>query len=121
MLRRIATLPSTRMGKWIVLAVWVLVVAAVFQAAEKFEDAQKNEASSFLPGDTESTRVLDVLDEFGSADIADAVIVFSREAGLTAQDKAAVQAYRADVAKDPPEQTGSPSQPIYSGDGKAGI
>ena len=121
MLRRIATLPSTRMGKWIVLAVWILIVLAVGQAAGKFEDAQKNESSSFLPGDTESTRVLDVLDEFGSADIAEAVIVFSRDAGLTARDTAAIGAFRADVAKDPPKQTGSPSQPILSQDGKAAI
>ena len=65
--------------------------------------------------------MLDVLDEFGSADIAEAVIVFSREAGLTARDTAAIEAFRADVAKDPPKQTGSPSQPILSQDGKAAI
>lgn len=121
MLRRIATLPSTRWGKWAVLAVWIIVVLAVGQAAGKFEDAQKNESSSFLPGDAESTRVLDALDQFGSADVAEAVVVFSREAGLTARDRAAIGAFRASVATDPPEATGSPSRPIFSEDGKAAI
>ena len=121
MLRRIATLPSTRWGKWAVLAVWIIVVLAVGQAAGKFEDAQKNESSSFLPGDAESTRVLDALDQFGSADVAEAVVVFSREAGLTARDRAAIGAFRASLATDPPEATGSPSRPIFSEDGKAAI
>ena len=115
MLRRIATLPSGRRGKWLVLGVWILIVIAVFPAASMFEDAQKNEASSFLPGDVESTQVLDVLEEFGSADIAEAVIVYSREAGLTAEDRAAIEADRASIAQDPPPQTGAPSQPIFCG------
>ena len=121
MLRRIATLPSTRWGKWIVLGVWIVVVLAVGQAAGKFESAQKNEQSSFLPGGVESTRVLDVLKEFGSADVADAVIVYSRPAGLTAADRTAIQADRASIAKDPPVATGAPSPPIFSPDGKAAI
>lgn len=121
MLRRIATLPSTRRGKWVVLGVWILIVLAVGQAAGKFESAQKNEQSSFLPGGVESTRVLDVLDEFGSADIADAVLVYSRPTGLTAADRAAIRADRAGIAKDPPVATGAPSAPIFSEDGKAAI
>ena len=121
MLGRLATLPSTKKGKFIVFGVWILVVLAVFPAAGKFEDAQKNEASSFLPGDVESTKVLEVLDEFGSADIAEAVIVYSRESGLTAQDRAAIEEDRASIAADPPQSTGAPSPPIFSDDGKAAI
>jgi RND superfamily putative drug exporter len=121
MLRRIATLPSGRRGKWLVLGLWILVVVAVSPAAGMFEDAQKNEASSFLPGDVESTEVLEVLEEFGSADIAEAVMVYSREAGLTARDRAAIAADRASIVRDPPEATGAPSRPVFSDDGKAAI
>jgi RND superfamily putative drug exporter len=121
MLRRIATLPSGRRGKWLVLGLWILIVVAVFPAASMFEDAQKNESSSFLPGDAESTEVLDALEEFGSADIAEAVIVYSRESGLTARDRAAIAEDRASIVRDPPEATGAPSRPIFSDDGRAAI
>ncbi len=122
MLSRLATFSSERRGKWVVLAVWILILIALGSSAAKFESAQKNESSSFLPGDAESTKVLDALEEFGSADQADAVIVWARDEGtLTPADKRAVEAARGDLAADPPVATGEPSRPIYSEDGKAAI
>ncbi len=121
MLGRIATFPSTRWGKFVVFAVWVVVVAAVSSSAAKFEDAQKNEATSFLPGDAESTKVLDVLDEFGQSDVAEAVVVFSRATGLTPADKQAVQDFRQSLISDPPPATGEPAPIAYSDDGKAAL
>ena len=121
MLSRLATSPSTKVGKFIVLAVWIVAVVALSSSASKFEDAQKNEATSFLPGDAESTKVLDVLKEFGSQDVADAVVVFARPDGLTAADKAAVAAFGESLASDPPVATGAPVPPVFSEDGRAAI
>jgi putative drug exporter of the RND superfamily len=121
MLSRLATFSSERIGKFVVLGVWIALVVALGPAASQFESAQKNEASSFLPGDAESTKVLDALEGFGSADVADAVIVFAREGGLTAADRGAIERVRADLAADPPVATGPPSPPVLSEDGAAAI
>lgn len=121
MLSRLATFSSERIGKFVVLGVWIALVVALGPAASQFESAQKNEASSFLPGDAESTKVLDALEGFGSADVADAVIVFAREGGLTAADRGAIERVRADLAADPPVATGPPSPPALSEDGAAAI
>lgn len=121
MLIRIATFASERVGKFVVLGVWIAILVALSPSAGQFESAQKNEATSFLPGDAESTKVLDVLEQFGSADVAEAVIVFARDGGLTPDDRAAIQAFRADLAKDPPVATGAPSEPVVSDDGTAAI
>ncbi len=121
MLSRIATFSSERIGKFVVLGVWIALVVALGPSASQFESAQKNEASSFLPGGAESTKVLDALEGFGSADVADAVIVFARDGGLTAADRRAVAEVRAGLVADPPVATGAPSPPIFSDDGAAAI
>ena len=55
---KLLTLPAQRRPKFFVLAIALLVVVAVGPFAGKFEDAQDNEATSFLPGDAESVKVL---------------------------------------------------------------
>jgi RND superfamily putative drug exporter len=121
MLDRIATFSSTRVGKFAVLAIWIIAIVALSSSAAKFEDAQKNESSSFLPGDAESTKVLDVLEEFGSQDVAEAVVVFARADGLTAADRQSIGDFRQSLASDPPVATGPPAETVFSDDGRAAI
>ncbi len=46
-------LPAGRRAKFVVVALGLLIAVGVGGAfGAKFEDAQKNETSSFLPGDT---------------------------------------------------------------------
>ena len=118
---RLATLSSRHVGKFMVLGVWIVLLVGLSPFAGKFESAQKNEARSFLPGGAESTRVLDALEQFGSADVAEAVIVFARGSGLTPADRAAVEAIRTGINADPPPATGAASAPILSDDGEAAI
>ena len=120
-LSRLATYPSTRAGTFVVLLVWVIAIVALSSSAAKFEDAQKNESSSFLPGDAESTKVLDALEQFGSQDVADAVVVFSRADGLTPADRQAVASFHESLASDPPPATGAPAPTVFSDDGRAAI
>ncbi|MGD9695391.1 MAG: MMPL family transporter [Thermoleophilia bacterium] len=121
MLSRLASLPASRVGKFIVLIAWLAIVAGVSGPGGKFEDAQENEAKSFLPGDAESTRVLDALDRFGSADVADAVTVFRRDGGLTAADRAAVERLRDDLTATPPPGTAATTGPIVSADSSTAL
>lgn len=72
--------------KWLIVALWlvVLVIAAPF--GMKLNDAQDNDAQSWLPGSAESTQVLDVSGDFRPEQIP-AVVVYARADGLTAQDR----------------------------------
>jgi putative drug exporter of the RND superfamily len=83
------TFPAGRRAKWIVFAIWFV---AIFLAAGpanlpgKFEDAESNEATSYLPGSAESTKALHATEELQNGEIAPAVIIFRRESGLTPAD-----------------------------------
>ncbi|NEB28667.1 MMPL family transporter [Streptomyces sp. SID14446] len=75
-----------RRSKWLVLALWLLVLLFVAPLGMKLSDAQDNDAQSWLPGSAESTQVLDVSNEFRPEQIP-AVVVYAREGGLTTQDR----------------------------------
>lgn len=80
---------ATPRAKWVVFVVWLLVITGSFMAGvpEKYTDAQENESTSFLPGDAESTKALLAADELQGGELAPAVILYRREAGLTPADK----------------------------------
>src|SRR3954453_9922577 len=77
------TLPAGRAAKWIVFAVTFLGFSAFASLGGKFEDAQKNETSSFLPGSAESVKTLKAIERFPGGEVAPAVIVYERASGLT--------------------------------------
>jgi RND superfamily putative drug exporter len=84
------TFPAGRRLKWVVLLVWVVLLGTIGPLAGKFEDAQKNETSSFLPGDAESVRAQKEVRKFPSGQVAPAIAVYRRDGGLTAADRARV-------------------------------
>src|ERR671924_1626668 len=83
---RLASIVSGRRTKWLILLFWIVVGGVVAPFANKLEKAEKNEASSYLPGSAESTKVLDVEKRLQGGNIASAVVVFSRSSGLTRAD-----------------------------------
>ena len=83
------TLAAGRRAKWIVFAVWfvaIFIAAGPANLPGKFEDAESNEATSYLPGSAESTKALNATESLQKGEIAPAVIVYSRESGLTDAD-----------------------------------
>ena len=87
-----------RRAKWVVAAIWVLAIVGSGAAnlPGKFTDAEKNESTSFLPGDAESTKALTATKRFqGGDELAPLVIVYRREGGLTAADQRRIAADRA--------------------------
>ena len=84
------TLAAGRRAKWVVFAIWLLAIFIASGPAalpEKFEDAESNEATSYLPGSAESTDALAATEELQDGELAPAVIVYRRESGLTGADK----------------------------------
>jgi RND superfamily putative drug exporter len=89
------TLPAGKRAKWVVFAAWFLVVFIAAGPANlpgKFEDAENNEATSYLPGSAESTAALSATEELQNGEIASAVIVFRRDAGLSPADFETIEA-----------------------------
>jgi putative drug exporter of the RND superfamily len=80
-----------RRGKWVVLVLWLAVAVVIAPFSGKLESVEKNESSSFLPGNAESTKVLATTTKFQGGDIATAVVVYRRASGLTPADQEKAQ------------------------------
>ena len=101
----------------------------------KFADAEKNESSSFLPGDAESTKALEATERLQGGETAPIVAVYRREGGLTAADRTtiagAIDAFnskRAELAAGPDPLAAGPfkrtvdlGKPVFSPDGAGAI
>jgi putative drug exporter of the RND superfamily len=84
---RMAGLPCGRWTKWIILVLWLVILGIAAPLAGKLTGAQKNEASSWLPQNAESTQVLNLSEQFRSSDVYPALIVYDRGgAAITAAD-----------------------------------
>jgi RND superfamily putative drug exporter len=86
---RIAHVVCGRRSKWVVLALWIIVLVVVSPLAQKLTDAQKNDSASWLPSKAESTQVLDLQKQF-VPESAPAVVVYTRPGGLTGADVAKI-------------------------------
>jgi putative drug exporter of the RND superfamily len=71
-----------------VLAFWVVVVAVAGPLAGKLNSAQKNDASSWLPHNSESTQVIDLAKRFTPSDTFPAVVVYEHPGPITRADRA---------------------------------
>jgi putative drug exporter of the RND superfamily len=92
--RSIYAIAAGPRAKWVVFLVWLVgIVIAVgpAQLPTKFTDAENNESTSYLPGDAESTHALTATEDLQNGELASAVIVYYRESGLTAADRAKIQ------------------------------
>jgi RND superfamily putative drug exporter len=81
--------PANRGAKWLVFVLWFLAIFIAFGAElpDKFTEAENNEATSYLPGDAESTKALAATEALQKGEIAPTVIIFRRDSGLTAADQ----------------------------------
>jgi putative drug exporter of the RND superfamily len=86
----VAGLVCGRWSKWVVLAVWVAVLALAGPMAGKLSGVEKNDNSAWLPANAEATQVADLQKRFQPDEIAPAVLVYERTAGITPGDRAKV-------------------------------
>ena len=98
MIDSLRTLPAGRRARWVILAVWLVAAAALGSFQAKLQDATTNDPASFLPASSESTQVLHLLqDRFRNGRTTPALLVWQREDGLTARDRAAIRTTLAGV------------------------
>jgi RND superfamily putative drug exporter len=117
----IARIVSGRRSKFVVLGAWLLTLAALGPLIGQFESKQRNEPSSFLPANAESVRALELAGRFRSGEGVAAIVVFSREGGLTAADRGTISRIQAELVDSPPEGVVAVGPPRYSADGQAAL
>ena len=118
-LRGIAVFPAGRRAKWLVLVFWLVLVAVAGPLSGKLTGAEKNDASSWLPANAQSTQVLNLRSEVVSPNIYAAVVVYDRPSGLTPADRAKVAADAASFTRVPGVLHGQVTGPVVSADGQA--
>ncbi len=115
----VARLVCGRWSKWIVLALWIVVLAMAVPLAGKLSGVEKNDNSAWLPGSAEATKVSDLQKQFSPDDLAPAVVVYERSGGTTPADQAKAAA-DAQAFAGVPGLVGQVAGPVPSKDG-AGI
>lgn len=121
-MRSLITLPANRRAKWIYAAVWLVLAMIAGSAASKFQEAQRNDPSSYLPGSAESSKALvQVKRVSGGDEITSTIAVYHRDGGLRAGDIAAIEADRARLNAALPAGTVPSPPPVRSRDGSAAL
>ncbi|MDQ3629262.1 MAG: MMPL family transporter, partial [Actinomycetota bacterium] len=90
--RSVRTAVCGRRTKYVVVVFWIAVVAVMSGFGSKITEVENNEASSWLPGDAESTQALEAQLAFMSPDTLPAIVVYERDGGLTPGDRDKISA-----------------------------
>lgn len=118
MMRKLAALPSGRVGKWIVIAIWAVVLIPALMLAGKLGDVEENDNSAWLPGNAEATAVVERAERFMPSGTMPAIVVYDRAGGVTDADMAKAQA-DAEAFKGMENVVGQMQGPVKAEDGKA--
>jgi putative drug exporter of the RND superfamily len=118
---KLARLVAGRRSKFVAIGAWVLLVAGLAPFAGKFEGAQKNEPSSFLPEDAESVEVLKAAQTFQSGDATIATIVLYDPSGLNGAERQAIETALDGLAGGAVPGATRATPPRYSRDGNAAV
>ncbi|MGZ3099033.1 MMPL family transporter [Streptomyces sp. H72] len=73
---------------WLVLGLWIAVLAVAAPFASKLSDVQRDRPVDYLPASADSTQVAEIQDRLPGGGATEMVVVYHRDAGLTAVDKA---------------------------------
>jgi RND superfamily putative drug exporter len=106
----------------VILGLWVVAVAVASgaQLPAKFADAQQNRSSSFLPGGAESTKAEGLVQAI-RGDQLPLVVVYRRDGGLTAADRARIAADRSALDARRLPRTSRFAAPQFSSDGTGAL
>ena len=101
-MRALERLFISRPTRIAIILLWLILGGLGGSFAQRFQDVQKNEESSFLPGSSESVRELTLATHFPSGERFAAITVIRRDGGLNPRDLAAIERTRASLAANPP-------------------
>lgn len=73
---------------WLLLGLWIAVLALASPFASQLSDVQRDRAVDYLPANADSTQVAKIQDQLPGGETTQMVVVYHRDGGLTAADKA---------------------------------
>ncbi|WP_282794011.1 MMPL family transporter [Streptomyces sp. CC224B] len=73
---------------WVLLGIWVAVMALAGPFAGKLGDVQKDRAVDYLPASADSTQVAKIQEQLPGGETTELVLVYHRDGGLSAADRA---------------------------------
>ena len=97
--REIAGKLTGPVTKWLVLAGIVVLTVVLSSLGAQLNDVKNNEASSWLPGSSESTKVADEIAKDVNPNDIPTLVVYHRDSGLTESDFAAMDEQGKKIAK----------------------
>jgi RND superfamily putative drug exporter len=97
--RQIAGKLTGTVTKWVVLVGWIALFVIATPLSAKLIDVQNNEASSWLPGSAESTKVVDELSGTVNPNDIPTLVVYHRSSGLTDADLSTMDQQAQQIAK----------------------
>ncbi|MGW7131623.1 MMPL family transporter [Streptomyces bobili] len=80
-----------RVIPWVVLALWIGVLAAVSPFAAKLADVQHDRITDYLPASADSTKAARLQEQLPGGESTELVLVYHRDSGLTPADRATAQ------------------------------
>lgn len=83
---------------WLVLGLWIAVLAIASPFAAKLGDVQHDRAVDYLPASADSTQVAKIQERLPGGEATEMVLVYHRDAGLTAADRATAAEQVAEIA-----------------------
>jgi putative drug exporter of the RND superfamily len=116
--RQIAGKLTSPVTKWIVLAFWIGMFVVLGSFAGKLTEVQNNEASSWLPGNAESTRAIEKMKPFQDPNSIPTTVVYEKKSGFTPTDLVTMKDQAAEL-QEMDDVEGKVIGPIPSEDGRA--
>ena len=89
--RQIAGRLTGKWTKWFVLGFWLVAFFGMLTFAGKLTEVQNNEASSWLPGNAESTKALAKLTPFQDQNAIPTTVVYRKSSGFSPADLATLK------------------------------
>lgn len=104
-----------RLLPWAVVGLWVVVIAVAALFAGKLGDVQRDGAVDYLPASADSTHVEKVRQELPGGETTDVIVVYHRDGGLTAADRATADGQLTRIASE--QSLTAPPKGVPSEDG----
>ncbi|WP_095046884.1 MMPL family transporter [Streptomyces sp. WM6386] len=92
------TIRGRRAVPWLVLGLWIAVLALTSPFASKLSDVQRDRAVDYLPVSADSTQVAKIQDRLPGGETTQMVVVYHRDGGLTAADRATAAGQIGEIA-----------------------
>ncbi|WP_369214529.1 MMPL family transporter [Streptomyces flavofungini] len=85
---------------WVFLGLWTVLLALASPFAAQLADVQQDRAVDYLPASAESTEVADIQDQLPGGQATELVLVYHRDGGLSAADRATARRQIARIAEE---------------------